>query len=186
MMLKRSFMLVGMFSVSLFSYASEGSISAGESTFRTVGGYGCIACHGLYGQGGGNVGGNIRGKSLNDLKYSLEHEQTMKLLGDALSEQDKINLAEYMEYLGTFQLVDWMYEGTKGALLSVSIDSGKKSQLVVLNKMFESMSIDLSPLAGKHLTLRVEPYETQYFEWLPEKGVYELSYGDEAVSINVK
>lgn len=37
-MLKRSFMLVGMFSVSLFSYASEGSISAGESTFRTVGG----------------------------------------------------------------------------------------------------------------------------------------------------
>ncbi|MCO7068022.1 Uncharacterised protein [Vibrio cincinnatiensis] len=186
MMLKRLFMLAGMFSVSLFTYASEDSISAGESTFRTVGGYGCIACHGLYGQGGGNVGGNIRGNSLNDLKYSLEHEQTMKLLGDALSEQDKINLAEYMEYLGTFQLVDWMYEGTKGALLSVSIDSGKKSQLVVLNKMFESMSIDLSPLAGKHLTLRVEPYETQYFEWLPEKGVYELSYGDEAVSINVK
>ena len=45
-MLKRSFMLAGIFSVSLFSYASEGSISVGESTFRTVGGYGCIACHG--------------------------------------------------------------------------------------------------------------------------------------------
>ncbi|USD59000.1 hypothetical protein J4N45_10705 [Vibrio sp. SCSIO 43140] len=186
-MLKRSFMLVaGMFSLSLYTYASEYTISAGESTFRTIGGYGCIACHGLYGQGGGNVGGNIRGSSLSELKYSLEHEQTMKLLGNALSEQDKINLADYMEYLGTFQLVDWMYEGTKGALLSVSIDSGKKSQLVVLNKTFEAMSIDLSPLAGKHLTLRVEPYETQHFEWLPEKGVYELSYGDEAISINVK
>lgn len=185
-MLKRSFVLTSMFSVSLFTYASEGSISAGESTFRTAGGYGCIACHGFYGQGGGNVGGNIRGSSLNDLKYSLEHEQTMKLLGDVLSEQDKINLADYMEYLGTFQLVDWVYEGTKGGLLSASIDSGKKSQLVVLNKAFESMSIDLSPLAGKHLTLRVEPYETQQFEWLPEKGVYELSYGEEAVSINVK
>ncbi|WP_228013922.1 hypothetical protein, partial [Vibrio sp. OPT46] len=73
----------------------------------------------------------------------------MKLLGDALSEQDKINLTDYMEYLGTFQLVDWMYEGTKGRLHSVSIDSGKKSQLVVLNKPFEPMSIDLSPLAGK-------------------------------------
>ncbi|WP_228013921.1 c-type cytochrome, partial [Vibrio sp. OPT46] len=74
-MLKRSFILAGMFGVSLFTYASEDSISAGESIFRTVGGYGCIACHGLYGQGGGNVGRNIRGSSLNDLKYSLEHEQ---------------------------------------------------------------------------------------------------------------
>jgi hypothetical protein len=175
-----------MFSVSLFSYASEDSISAGESTFRTVGGYGCIACHGLYGQGGGNVGGNIIGSSLNDLKYSLEHEQAMKLLGDALSEQDKINLADYMEYLGTFQLVDWMYEGTKGRLLSVSIDSGKKSKLVVLNKTFEPMSIDLSSLAGEHLILRVEPYDTQLFEWLPEKGVYELSYGNEIINIDVK
>ncbi|WP_435000150.1 hypothetical protein ACRZ5S_22370 (plasmid) [Vibrio scophthalmi] len=74
----------------------------------------------------------------------------------------------------------------KGAVLSVSIGSGKKSQLVVLNKTFESMSIDLFPLAGKHLTRRVEPYKTQHFEWLPEKGVYELSYGDEAVSVNAK
>ncbi|GMM88812.1 hypothetical protein MTsN2n6_17860 [Vibrio fortis] len=185
-MLKRSFILASMFSVSLFSYASEDSISVGESTFRTVGGYGCIACHGLYGQGGGNVGGNVRGSTLADLEYSLKHENTMKLLGDVLSHQDKVNLANYLEYLGAFQLVDWIYEDFEGSKFFFSIMNGAKSQLVVFNKTFEPMSIDLSSLAGEHLILRVEPYETQLFEWLPEKGVYELNYGNEIINIDVK
>lgn len=184
-MLKRLFILTGLMSVSLSSYASANSVSAGESIFRSVGGYGCIACHGLYGQGGGNIGGHVRGNTLEDLEHSLKHEETMKLLGDALSHQDKVNLANYLEYLGTLQLVDWIYEDFQGSQF-FSIEDGVKSQLVVFNKTFQSILIDLSPLADEHLILRVEPYETQLFEWLPDKGTYELSYGNEIINIDVK
>ncbi len=184
-MLKQLATMFVLISTSLSTNASDDLVLAGESIFRTTGGYGCIACHGLYAQGGGNVGGNIRGKSLAELKNSLKNEETMQLLDSALSHQEKVSLAHYLESLGKWQLVDWVFEGGTSEI-SVLIENNVKGQLVVLNKTFEPMSIDLSPLANERLTLNVAPYETKSFEWIPQKGAYALSYGNQIINIDVK
>lgn len=43
------------------------AFNAAEQLYQTAGGYGCVACHGQFAQGGGNVGGNIRNHSPNRL-----------------------------------------------------------------------------------------------------------------------
>ncbi|MEZ9946804.1 c-type cytochrome [Vibrio breoganii] len=155
----------------------------GEQIFRTAGGYGCSTCHGLFAHGGGNVGGNIRGKTLQDINSSLEHESTMKLLSDVLTVKDRQALAMYLNTLGNLPLVEWTIDD-KETDIEVSIIQGTPSQLVIFNKLFEPLSLTLSPISSA-AEITIKPYETVAVEWTPEPGLIELKHENSKMTIYV-
>ncbi|EKO3963992.1 hypothetical protein EI372_04755 [Vibrio fluvialis] len=145
-----------------------------QDLFRTVGGYGCTACHGLYAQGGGNVGGNIRDHSLSQINYALKNEPTMKLLNNALSDGDKYALAGYLKTLGKLELIEWMIDG-EASYTQVIIDKESYNQMVIFNKTFDSIDLSLMPIGDSH-TLSIEPYATESYTWKAKPGEYRLQY----------
>lgn len=140
----------------------------GEHLFRTAGGYGCSTCHGLYAQGGGNAGGNIRGKGLEALNFVLENEPTMQLLGPSLSKNDRRLLAHYVTELGTFNLIEWTIEedvvSQRGHVRPNVIN-----QLVILNKKFETVGFKLPNTVSDH-PFSINPYETKAIKWTPDSS----------------
>ncbi len=160
------------------------SFEAGEHLFRTAGGYGCSACHGLFANGAGNVGGNIRGKTLEDINHSLANEPTMMLLASALSNGDKENLALYLQTLGKIHLVEWTIE-EKPMDFNVSIKPDKPTQLVLFNKTFEAIDLNLSKSITEQ-SIQLSPYETKALEWTPSIGVIKLNYNQSHLTIDVK
>lgn len=156
----------------------------GEQLFRTAGGYGCSTCHGMFAQGGGNIGGNIRGKTLEDLNVRLDNEPTMKLLSNALTTDDRRVLAYYLEALGRLPLVEWTIDD-KATDVEISINQGTLSQLVIFNKRLEPVSLSIAPISGaKDIT--INPYETKAYEWKPESGVIELNHKQSKIKIHVQ
>ncbi len=149
--------------------ASEPIFEAGEQLFRTAGGYGCSACHGLFANGGGNIGGNIRGKTLEDINNSLTNEPTMQLLASSLSDNDKENLAFYLKTLGQINLVEWTIEENP-MNTTVSVMPDEPAQLVIFNKTFETIDLNLPESIFEH-SLQLAPYETKALEWQPNEGV---------------
>jgi cytochrome c553 len=164
--------------------ATPSSFKAGEHLFRTAGGYGCSACHGLFANGAGNVGGNIRGKTLEDINHSLATEPTMMLLANALSNGDKENLALYLQTLGKIHLVEWTIED-KPLNFNVSIEPDKPTQLVLFNKTFEGIDLNL-PKSITEQSIQLSPYKTKALEWTPDIGVIKLNYNQSHLTIDVK
>ncbi|MDG3084995.1 hypothetical protein P7F88_02365 [Vibrio hannami] len=159
------------------------SFSQGEELFRTAGGYGCSTCHGLFATGSGNVGGNIRGKTLKEINTVLDTEPTMKLLSEALDEQDRQLLALYLGDLGGIPSIEWVIED-KPTTLTVSIEQGKESELVVFNKVLQTLSLSLPNISTDPLT--INPYETKAIRWVPEIGQIQLSYQQNILDIEIK
>ncbi len=175
-------------SIALTSFVTEAetppTFDAGEHLFRTAGGYGCSACHGLFANGAGNVGGNIRGKTLEDINHSLANEPTMMLLANALSNVDKENLALYLQALGKIHLVEWTIED-RPMNANVSIEPDKPTQLVLFNKTFEAIDLKI-PKAIAEQSIQLDPYETRALEWTPDVGVIKLNYNQSHLTIDVK
>jgi cytochrome c553 len=170
---------------SFFIQAQENpQFAAGEKLFRTAGGYGCSTCHGMFAQGGGNVGGNIRGKTLEDINARLNNEPTMKLLADALTTNDRQLLAFYLEALGELQLVEWTIED-KPMESTLAIEAGKQSQLVIFNKRLEPVSFVL-PASASHTPVVVNPYETRAYDWTPEPGTAQLIHKQNTLTIQIQ
>ncbi len=163
--------------------ASNPTFEAGEQLFRTAGGYGCSACHGLFANGGGNVGGNIRGKTLEDINSSLTNEPTMQLLASSLSDNDKENLAFYLKALGQINLVEWTIDENP-MNTTVSIMPDEPAQLVIFNKTFEAIDLNLPESSFEH-SLQLAPYETKALEWQPNEGVIKLNYTQSNLTIDV-
>ncbi|WP_299685533.1 cytochrome c [uncultured Vibrio sp.] len=186
-MIKRIAMVMSlaMSDMAFVGASEDAQVVSGEQLFRTAGGYGCATCHGLYAQGGGSVGGNIRGKSIEDIDASLTNEPTMLLLNDILSAENKQDLARYLEMLGDSQLVEWNIE-TESKQSTATIKKGQQAQLVVVNKSFESVSIDVSGLSPTEQTLVVAPYETKAVNWQPQVGHYQLGFQDDVINILVE
>lgn len=155
-----------------------------EKLFRTAGGYGCVACHGLYAQGGGNIGGNIRDHSLSQINGALKNEPTMQLLGKALSSEDKRLLAGYLQALGELRLVEWTID-SESSYQKVSVGKGVTSQLVVLNKTFEPLTLSLESIRSG-VSISVEPYATEAIKWTTEAGVIRLQYKQNILDIDVR
>ncbi|MDB1125623.1 hypothetical protein [Vibrio algarum] len=138
-------------------------IEKGQHLFRTAGGYGCSTCHGLYAQGGGNAGGNIRGKGLEALNLILEKEPTMVLLGPTLSADDRRRLSIYVTELGKLNLIEWTIEN--GVIhQNGNIVAHKSNQLVILNKTFNFIEFNF-PKVISQTTVTINPYETLAFQW---------------------
>ncbi|PJC87324.1 hypothetical protein CSW98_05325 [Vibrio sp. HA2012] len=155
-----------------------------ETLFRTAGGYGCVACHGQFAQGGGNIGGNIRNHSLSQINDALQHEPTMQLLNKALSAEDKRLLAGYLQALGQARLVEWTID-SESSYQKVSVDKGIVSQLVILNKTFEPLELSLE-FIRPGLSLFVEPYATEAIQWMTKPGVIRLQYKQNILDIDVR
>ena len=154
-----------------------------ETLFRTVGGYGCSACHGLFAQGGGNVGGNIRDHSLSQINDALKNEPTMQLLNNALSDGEKYLLAGYLKALGNLQLIEWTIDGDV-SYTEVNVDNSNTNQLVILNKTFETLDLTLKPI-GSGRALSIEPYETKSYSWTANAGDYRLKYKQHVLDMHV-
>ncbi len=164
--------------------ASGPTFEAGEQLFRTAGGYGCSACHGLFANGGGNAGGNIRGKTLEDINNSLTNEPTMQLLASSLSDNDKENLAFYLKALGQINLIEWTIDENPIST-TVSVMPDEPAQLVIFNKTFETIDLNLPESIFKH-PLQLAPYETKALEWQPKEGKITLNYTQSNLTIDVK
>jgi len=155
----------------------------GEHLFRTAGGYGCSTCHGMFAQGGGNVGGDVRGKGIDKLNSALEKESTMLLLSNALNLEQRELLASYLIELGKIPSVEWIIDD-KVTLSNASIKQGSLSQLVLVNKTLETIKVAL-PFVAQASFIEIKPYETKAVQWMPKEGSIELVYKQSVLAIEI-
>lgn len=168
-----------------FAYADGKNLfEQGEHLFRTAGGYGCSTCHGMFAQGGGNVGGDVRGKGIDKINIALEKEPTMQLLSNALNLEQRELLASYLIELGKMPSVEWIIDD-KVTFSSASIQGGSLSQLILVNKRLETIKIAL-PLVAESSFIEIKPYETKAVQWMPKEGTIELVYKQSVLAIQVK
>ncbi len=155
-----------------------------QTLYRTVGGYGCAACHGKFAEGGNSAGGPIRGASLAELEEAFIQQPTMQKLGDSLSAEQKQTLANYLESLGKLQLVYWQV-GNEQAIDTHTINANQPTQLVIYNGNFEQLNINLT-LLGIEKTLTIDPLDTQAITWAPSAGNYTLNTFNQPLLIEAK
>jgi cytochrome c553 len=183
----KSIKVIATFTVLAFSssLAAEPSLSMskGETLFRTAGGYGCSTCHGMFATGGGNVGGDIRGKTLSDINTVLDTEPTMKLLSEALDASKRELLAFYLVELGKVPSIEWIIED-KPTRQSASLTQGLETELVIFNKRLESITIPLSTVSSDAIV--IQPYETKAIRWTPKPGQIQLNYKQNYLDIEFK
>jgi len=167
-----------------FAYADSKTLfEQGEHLFRTAGGYGCSTCHGMFAQGGGNVGGDVRGKGIDKLNSALEKESTMLLLSNALNLEQRELLASYLIELGKIPSVEWIIDD-KVTLSNASIKQGSLSQLVLVNKTLETIKVAL-PFVAQASFIEIKPYETKAVQWMPKEGSIELVYKQSVLAIEI-
>ena len=168
-----------------FAYADSKTVfEQGEHLFRTAGGYGCSTCHGMFAQGGGNVGGDVRGKGIDKLNRALEKEPTMLLLSNTLNLAQRELLASYLIELGKIPSVEWII-ADKVTLNNASIQEGTLSQLVLVNKTLETIKVAL-PFVAESSFIEIKPYETKAVQWIPKEGTVELVYKQSVLAIEIK
>lgn len=165
------------------AYAEPNANALGQNLYLTIGGYGCAACHGKYANGAGNVGGNIRGASLEQLNHALESEPTMQLLGDALAPEQRVLITHYLASLGAMPLVEWNIGGdTK--IRAQQLIPQQLSQLVIKNDTLAVVAVDLSPLELKK-TLQIEPLDTQAVQFIAPASSVSLQVEGQVLQLTV-
>jgi hypothetical protein len=151
------FLSSSMLGIALLALTSV--VHANEALYRTAGGYGCSVCHGKYANGGGFVGGNIRGATVDRINKALATQPTMLLLAPALDDQQRAALSDYLQHLAGFNLVEWnLVDGEATQIQRVKGNKG--IQLVIKNETFAEVSIDLAPL-GKQELMIIQPLDTE-------------------------
>jgi hypothetical protein len=151
------FLFSSMLGIALLVWTSVAQ--SNETLYRTAGGYGCLVCHGKYANGGGFVGGNIRGATVDRINKALATQPTMLLLAPVLDDQQRAELSDYLQYLADFNLVEWnLVDGETTQIKRVV--GNKDIQLVIKNETFTEVSIDLAPL-GKQELMIVQPLDTE-------------------------
>lgn len=164
-------------------YAQQQVVQSGAEYYQNAGGYGCSACHGAFAQGGGNVGSNIRGKSLQSINDALENELSMQLLANSVTPSMREDIAAYLQSLGELQLVEWVIESEPKQQL-LTIDADKTSQLVIQNRSFTTLTINLTGISEQSVVL--EPYQTKAYQWQSQTGTLVLSDQQHRLTIQVK
>ena len=152
-------------------------LSQGEVLFRQAGGYGCVACHGMYAQGDGQVGGNIRTKTLADINRALREQPSMQGFASVLSGADRALLAEYLAELNRYELISWTL-GVGEPFQQVKVTADAHYQLVITNKGFEPLRLQLTGIS-EPAQVNIAPYQTLAFAW-QVKGSYLFLASDQS------
>ncbi|MDO7674972.1 MAG: hypothetical protein MUQ43_11145 [Reinekea forsetii] len=149
------------------------ALAAGQELYLSAGGYGCLVCHGQVAHGAGQVGGMIRGATLAQFQTSLEQVPVMALLAPSLSMTDRLNIVEYLNYLGDLPLVSLTYRDGHWQAQTQVLQVGQWAQLVLYNDSFETQSLDLAALGLA--TLAVPPLATLDRLWRPTSASFALA-----------
>ena len=157
--------------------AMADGLSQGEVLFRQAGGYGCVACHGMYAQGDGQVGGNIRAKTLADINRALREQPSMQGFASELTGADRALLAEYLAELNRYELISWTL-GVGEPFQQVKVTADEHYQLVITNKGFEVLTLQLTGLSDP-AQVNIAPYQTLAFAW-QVKGSYLFLASDQS------
>lgn len=173
--------VLGLLLTVLSTFAFANKLSP-EQLFNTVGGYGCIACHGKYAHGGGFVGGNIRGATRLQLDKALT-QPTMLLLAEVLDENNRSALIEHLASLAAMHLLEWRI-GESATTKTVKTKAGHSVQLVLFNGTFDTLSLDLSVIGATN-NYQINAYDTQAITWTAKAGHYLLSVNNEHFIIDV-
>jgi hypothetical protein len=154
-----------------------------EQLFKTVGGYGCTACHGKYAHGGGFVSGNIRGATREKRDVAFETQPTMLLLANAMDESKRNTLIEHLASLSEMQLLEWRIEDSTTTKV-VMAKAGHGVQLVLFNGTFDTLSLDLSVIEATN-NYQIKAYDTLAITWIPKAGRYPLFFNNEHFIIDM-
>ena len=149
-MKRLTFILVGLLMGSAFA---EPDLTEGKRLYFESGGYGCVVCHGLVAEGGGQAGGFIRGANLEALNRSLADNDPMKPLASVLSSADRQSIIAYLRSLGEIPLVQLRFENGQWTAIAQPLQSGQIAELIAYNASFESQEINLSALGLGSLKL---------------------------------
>jgi len=144
----------------------------GRELYLTAGGYGCGVCHGPVANGGGQAGGSIRGASRAAFDKALAEQPTMRLLVNALSQNDIAELSRYLVSLDKIPLVELEYSDLGWRITQQPIAKGQVVQLVVSNHSFADLVLNLQSFGFAATT--ITPLDTRVLEWKAEAGTFFL------------
>ena len=111
----------------------QARIERGRRIFLTVGGVGCVACHGRFAEGDAGFGPYNRGFSATAIRRALKAVEPMAFLFEFLTEADIRDVAAYYESLSDVQLVK--VHVVRGLFVpqQVSVHPGTKLQIALFN-----------------------------------------------------
>lgn len=158
--------------------AEQSSIDAGRVVFQTIAGIGCKTCHGDFGEGDLGVGPYIRGATEGSIRASVDATNEMSVVRMTITEDDIVNVAAYLEHLGSMQVARTLSK--RGRFLPGSFETrpGTKLQLVIKNSGIaaatynsDNMGIDPWTIPGR---------STEDVEWQApdEEGEYSIYCSD--------
>lgn len=147
----------------------------GRQLYLTAGGYGCVVCHGPVANGAGQVGGNIRGASLEKLNTALAGQPTMQLLTTELGDDDIRELAAYLQSLETIPLIELEYNDPVWNIKQSPVTAGQWIQLVIFNNSFSDLVVNFEAFNLK--VQPIQPLDTIVLKWQSKAGSYLLPDG---------
>lgn len=128
------------------------SLENGKKVFNEAGGYGCIACHGLYGHGGANSISALKNVTVEDLNASFINVPVMALLAPSILKHSRIDVVNYLNWL----------EQLDGKTIQLSqLDEGKtwqKGLLIVHNSFYQGVKLSINDV-----TFELKAQQTQGF-----------------------
>jgi cytochrome c553 len=132
-------------------HAGRAAVEHGKQLYETVGGVGCIACHGRYGEG--KLGPTNRGVNEATVREALSKIGAMQFLREQVTEDDIKKLAAYTEWMGRHMLIKILLKRGRFIPETVSVYPGTPVQLVVENTAAEPSTLSGEGIAAAPQTI---------------------------------
>ncbi len=128
------------------------AVEHGKKLYETIGGVGCIACHGSYGEG--KLGPTNRGVNEATVRDALSKIGAMQFLREQLTEDDVKQLAAYTEWMGRHLLIKALLKRGRFIPETVSVYPGTPVQLVIENTAAEPSTLSGEGVAPQTIPAR--------------------------------
>ena len=154
---------------------STPEIERGRALYDSVAGIGCVACHGLYGEG--DVGPYNRGVDLGTIKAAIDGVEDMTFLREEMTEEDIEAIAAYTKWLGNTDLFKVLLKRGRFVPGEITVEPGKSVQLVVASSALDPVTVQSADLGIKK---EIPARDQAAVIWTaPEKeGVYSVECTD--------
>ena len=161
---------------------ADNSAEIGKQLYLNAGGYGCQVCHGQFGHGAGQAGGNVRGAGLAQIEQAIKEQPTMQLLASELTPQDLNHLAEYLTELGRHEYLAIQVEEAVLQVPDASTLATDMVDLIFTNQGFTEVFLDLHEMGLP--SIKLNPLESKMLPWLRKPGSYSVPGYDQPIVIN--